>query len=70
MKNKVVAMLLALFTGGLGIHQFYLGNTLKGVIYLCFCWTLIPAFISLIDLILLIAMHEHDFNAKYNRIKN
>lgn len=27
MKDKLTAGLLALFTGGLGIHKFYLGDT-------------------------------------------
>lgn len=30
-KSKLVAGLLGIFVGGLGIHQFYLGNTGKGV---------------------------------------
>ncbi|WP_075893003.1 TM2 domain-containing protein [Actinomyces provencensis] len=33
-KNMVVAVLLALFLGTLGIHNFYLGYTQKGVIQL------------------------------------
>ncbi len=36
-KNKLVAALLALFLGGLGIHKFYLGRTGWGIIYLLFC---------------------------------
>ena len=33
-KSKVVAGLLAIFLGGLGIHKFYLGYRVPGVIYL------------------------------------
>ena len=33
-KQKLVAALLALFLGGLGIHHFYLGDNKKGIIYL------------------------------------
>lgn len=33
-KSKVVAGVLAIFLGSLGIHHFYLGNTKKGVIAL------------------------------------
>lgn len=33
MKNKTTAGLLALFLGGLGVHQFYLGNGGKGVLH-------------------------------------
>lgn len=35
-KNKTTAGLLALFLGGLGVHKFYLGQTLAGVLYLLF----------------------------------
>ena len=33
-KSQTTALLLALFLGGLGIHRFYLGYTLIGVIQL------------------------------------
>lgn len=32
MKSKVAAGLLGIFLGGWGIHNFYLGNTKRGVI--------------------------------------
>lgn len=34
-KSKLIAGLLALFLGSLGIHNFYLGNTNKGIAQLC-----------------------------------
>lgn len=34
-KKKIVALLLAIFLGQLGIHNFYLGYTKKGIIQLC-----------------------------------
>ena len=34
-KKRIVALLLAIFLGQLGIHNFYLGYTKKGVIQLC-----------------------------------
>lgn len=45
-KSKVVAGLLGIFLGGLGIHKFYLGNGGAGIVYLLFCWTYIPALIG------------------------
>lgn len=66
MKNRLVAALLALFLGGFGIHKFYLGQTFKGIIYLIFFWTLIPAIIALIEAIVLLVMSDEDFNKKYN----
>ena len=45
-KNQLVALLLAIFVGGLGIHRFYLGYTWQGVVQLltlggCGIWSLI-----------------------------
>lgn len=52
-KNNLVALLLAVFLGGLGIHKFYQGKTMQGILYLLFCWTFIPAFLALIDAIVI-----------------
>ena len=52
MKSKLTAILLFLFLGSLGIHRFYLGYTLIGVIQLpTFGWVLIWTFVDLIRLI-------------------
>ncbi|MGE4513092.1 MAG: TM2 domain-containing protein [Chryseobacterium sp.] len=66
MKSKSTTALLALFLGGLGIHRFYLGQNILGILYLVFCWTFIPAFIALIDFFAFLFMSEHRFNYKYN----
>jgi TM2 domain-containing membrane protein YozV len=52
-KDTMTAVLLALFLGGLGAHQFYLGQILLGVLYLLFFWTFIPMIIALIELFFL-----------------
>ena len=64
--NKVLAALLAIFIGGLGIHKFYLGKPLQGVLYILFCWTFIPAIIALIEGIVYLCMSDQDFAAKYH----
>ncbi len=49
--NKIVYILLALFLGGIGGHKFYAGYVGSGILYLLFCWTCIPMFIALIEMI-------------------
>jgi len=65
-KNKIVAGLLAIFLGGLGIHKFYLNKGVSGIIYILFCWTYIPSIIGFIEGIIYLLMDEKAFNKKYN----
>lgn len=63
-KDKTVAMLLAFFLGGIGIHNFYLGETKKGILRLCTFWFLIGSVLALIDFIrMLIGSYEYDTDA-------
>jgi TM2 domain-containing membrane protein YozV len=48
-RDEVVGVLLALFLGCFGIHHFYLGRVGLGIVYCCFSWTGIPAFLGLIE---------------------
>ncbi|MGB7486769.1 MAG: NINE protein [Phormidesmis sp.] len=66
MKNKVVAAVLALAVGWIGVHKFYLGQTGVGIIYLLFSWTGIPAVIAFFECIFLLVMDDRAFDAKYN----
>lgn len=66
MKSRIVAILLCLFTGGLGGHKFYLNQNGLGLLYLLFCWTFIPGMIALIELIFLLMMDDYTFNKKFN----
>ncbi|MGE6717708.1 TerB N-terminal domain-containing protein [Peribacillus frigoritolerans] len=50
-KSKTVGYLLALLLGGIGIHQFYYRNYVRGILYLLFCWTYVPIFLGWIDLL-------------------
>lgn len=56
-KNRIVAILLAWFLGCLGVHQFYLGNTGKGVLYLVLSFLCLPLpiviILCLVDIILI-----------------
>lgn len=66
MKSKATATLLALFLGGFGLHQFYLGNTKKGLLYLVLFWTLIPSILGLYDAFFYFFMQKDTFNMRYN----
>ena len=65
-RNKWVAIILAFFFGGLGAHKFYLGKIGQGILYLLFCWTFIPALVSLVEMIIYLTMSDKEFAAKYN----
>ncbi|HOO27728.1 MAG TPA: TM2 domain-containing protein [Lachnospiraceae bacterium] len=49
--NKYCYILLAVFLGDFGIHQFYAGRVRRGILYLIFCWTFIPELLSIFDII-------------------
>jgi len=66
-KNKLVAGLLALFLGGLGIHKFYLGKGVQGILYLVLCWTFIPAIIGFVEGLNYLLMNEQTFFARYGK---
>ena len=65
-KDKVIAVLLALIGGGLGLHKFYLRRPAWGIIYLLFSWTGLPAILGVIEGIYYILMSEDSFNKKYS----
>ncbi|WP_366249354.1 TM2 domain-containing protein [Terribacillus aidingensis] len=67
MKNKIVAGVLGILLGNLGIHKFYLGQIGMGILYVVFCWTGIPGIIGLIEGVIYLFKSDEDFNAKYNR---
>lgn len=65
LKNKWVAILLAFFLGGFGIHKFYLGKPVWGVVYLLLCWTYIPSIIALVEAIIMLAQSDEKFAQKH-----
>ena len=73
-KSKIAAGLLAIFLGWLGIHKFYLGYTVPGIILLlitCFGWLLlfIPniviAIIVFIEGIIYLTKSDEEFEQTY-----
>lgn len=67
-KNRLVAGLLAILLGGLGLHKFYLGRIGMGILYLLFSWTIIPSIIGIIEGINYLVMTDDAFAYKYGQI--
>lgn len=65
MKSRIVAAVLAFFLGGLGVHKFYLNKNGKGFLYLIFCWTYVPAIISLFEGIGYLMQSDAEFQEKH-----
>jgi TM2 domain-containing membrane protein YozV len=66
MKNRIVAIVLVIFLGSFGVHKFYLGQNVLGVLYLIFVWTFIPSILAFFDLLGLAMTPQAAFDAKYN----
>lgn len=66
MKNRGIAVVLALFLGGFGIHKFYLGNIKAGMLYLIFFWTGVPFLLSILDFLVLLMTDNKKFHEKYD----
>jgi TM2 domain-containing membrane protein YozV len=67
-KSRSVAAVLA-FSGTLtvsGLHKFYLGQPLWGVIYVLLSWTPIPKVASAIEGVWFLAQDEDTFDRNFN----
>ena len=70
-KNRRVAVVLALLgtiAPVTGLHKFYLGQPIYGVIYLILWSTPIPRIASAIDLVWYIVQDEEQFEYQFNGI--
>ena len=65
-KSKVAAGVLAILLGGIGVHKFYLGKVGMGILYLCFCWTGIPAVLGLVEGIMYLCSNDENFQLKHH----
>ena len=59
--KKGTYIALCLFLGGLGIHKFYAGKWIQGLLYLVFCWTGIPVVIALFDLVIAMFKRPNEY---------
>ena len=65
-KSRSVAVAAALLFGGIGAHKFYLGRPGKGLLYILFCWTFIPALLGLFEGAKFALMREDEFQRRYS----
>ena len=69
-KSKMVAALLAFFLGALGVHQFYLGHSGRGIAMLLLTISFVGLIVSgiwaIVDFIRYLTMAEEQFDARYN----
>lgn len=59
--NRHCVICLAVLFGSFGVHRFYMGHTKLGLLYATFCWTFIPAIISLIDAVMFAMCSDDDW---------
>jgi TM2 domain-containing membrane protein YozV len=64
-KNKMVAGLLAIFLGGFGVHHFYLGSTMAGVVEIVLCCGF-SNLMGIVEAVMLLTMSDAEFDARYN----
>ena len=63
-RSKIAAGILGILLGGIGVHKFYLGQIGKGILYVLFAWTGIPAIIGLVQGILYLTQSGEEFSRK------
>ena len=67
MKPRTIAILLAFFLGGFGIHKFYQNKVGLGVLYLLFCWTFVPSIVAFIEFIYYLTLTDKEYELKFNK---
>lgn len=65
-KSKIVAGILGILLGSIGVHKFYLGKIGSGILYLLFCWTGIPAIVGFIEGIMYLCSNDENFQLKHH----
>ena len=66
-KSKMVAGLLGILLGDIGVHEFYMGNITGGILSIIFCWTGIPAIVGLVKGIKYLCESDEQFESRFNK---
>lgn len=66
-KNYYNAILIAFIGGFFGLQEFYVGNIVRGIFAIIFCWTGIPTLIAFVQSLKWLFKGEEYFNNKYNK---
>ncbi|GAA4888944.1 hypothetical protein GCM10023333_22800 [Ferrimonas pelagia] len=61
LRSQRAASRFGLWLGTFGIHRFYLGQPVRGSLYLAFCWTLVPTVLGIVDGIRMANMSRQQF---------
>ena len=59
--KKGTYIALCLFLGGAGLHKFYAGKWVQGLLYLALSWTGIPVVLALLDLLVAMFKRTNDY---------
>ena len=65
-KSKYTAAFFAIIFGSIGLHKFYLGKWVQGIIYFLFIATGLPTVIGIIEGLRYLFMSKENFDNAYN----
>ncbi len=65
-RSRLIAAILAIIFGGIGMQFFYLNKTGLGILCLIFCYTGIPAIFGVFHGVMLLKMSDVEFSEKYH----
>ncbi len=64
-RSNILAGVLAILFGWLGVHKFYLGKNFQGIMYILFSATGIPWIVSIVEGIIYLRATPEEFYYKY-----
>ncbi len=65
-RNRIIAVILAFVLGWIGGYKFYLGQWVQGLAFVLFCWSGLPFIFGIVEGVMMLAMTDEQFNAKFN----